>query len=150
MHCGLHPMKKPEQRLSFPLQIGCLVAEALECTEYLVSRRQFLGRSSLVKHGGGQLPVEPAAKSASIFSAVTLWPAWLATFVFIISNEFGVSLVENNTLSEPSSVLQWAHSYCLCGFPPIARELYGVLYPCSISVCQNCSSGRFVTWMCLF
>ena len=74
-------------------EIASTIVISFANIEYLVSWRQILGRSSLVKHGRGQLPVEPAVKSASIFSAITLWPAWLATFVFNLSDEIGVSLL---------------------------------------------------------
>ena len=73
-------------------EIDAKIVLSFANVEYLVLRRQILGRSSLVKHGRGQSPVEPAVKSASISFAMTLWLAWLATFVFNLSDEIGVSL----------------------------------------------------------
>ena len=74
--------------------------------EYLVVRRQISGRSSRVKHGRGQSPVEPAIESALVFFAMTLWFACQASFVFTLSDVVGESSVENSNLSEATSVLQ--------------------------------------------
>ena len=87
-------------------EIDAKIVISFANVEYFVLRRQISGRSSLVKHGRGQSPVELAIESALIFFAMTLWSTRLATFVFTLSDVVGDSFVENNNLSEPTSVLQ--------------------------------------------
>ena len=87
-------------------EIDAKIVISFANVEYVVLRRQISRRSSRVKHGRGQSPVEPAIESAFIFFAMILWFACLATFVFTLSDVVGDSSVENNNLSEPTSVLQ--------------------------------------------